>query len=632
MTSLASTAATPKTKADVIARLKKSSKTESKALRDKILAGDKLADADRDQVFNRACNLLVWTAPEIDHEILIEILRPSLAQWASSPEATKTLGEEIEKARDKLKRAKEDWVLQQAARAALLAPLAAVLGIAVGSAAPATGEVVAVAVAVAGETSAAAAPVPVPVPIDASQVLKHTVIQHKTAFYVFDCADQKYTVAHTRDEIAVVMRDALKGSPVEFFYENAKGKLMKKKTPDLLEQYSTVADELIYDMTRQQSGYHVGTKTFREAVCPLVLWEPRYDPQIEIWLNLLGGDSTPELLDWIATATRLDRQTCALYLAGKKGVGKGLLAAGLARHWRAGPPTALKCVVGNFNADLARCPLVLMDEALPKGFDSTELRSLIGQSSWTLSRKFLPNSPMVGCIRMIIAANNDDVLKQMGEECVTQDDIEAIVERFLHIRVSTEAAVYLASIGGYAATRAWVDDGLLARHALWLRDNRTVVPGKRFLVEGQPTVMHQRLVSQGVVQNLMLEWISRFLLDPKQLGKYCRLTSSPVRVFVGDGRILINTQGVIDGWGAYMRSDQRQPTLARVGRILRSFSTDEVRVPERTGYRYHVINPLNVISWANENQVGAADEITNTLKAPMKMPVEVAPVVEGTVA
>lgn len=451
---------------------------------------------------------------------------------------------------------------------------------------------------------------------DLPRLLRHLVIQCRTAFYVFDFETKKYTTPRIQVELASTMRDALRDSPAEFYYQNDKGKWVEKKLPDLLKEYCTVTTSLIFDLTIQKSRFEFAASTFYEATAPLQLLEPRYDAQIEKWLNLLGGESKNALLDWIASVTDLNKETCALYLAGKKGTGKGMLAAGLARLWWQGPPTELKHILGNFNADIASCPLILLDEAMPKelGDVSGALRTLVGSSSRTLARKHLPNAPLRGALRLIIGANNDNVLK-LGDEAMTLLDLEAVAERFLHVHVTPEAADFLASMGGRVGTEAWVSGNLIARHALWLKQQRQIIPGKRFLVEGQPTVMHRKLVMQGSAQNLVFEWISRFLCDPSRLYKTYQTTKEAPKARVGDGLVLVNTQGVIDCWNTYMRADIRTPAFNRVGQILRSIATEEVRYPERTGSRYHSVQPALVVEWASENQVGEPEQLMARIAA-----------------
>ena len=319
--------------------------------------------------------------------------------------------------------------------------------------------------------------------------------------------------------------------------------------------------------------------------------------------------------------TNLEHQTCALYLAGKRGVGKGLLAAGLARLWHEGGPTELAQVIGNFNADIAKCPFVFLDEGLPKkhGDVSTQLRALIGTSTRTLARKHLPNVPLRGAIRLLIGANNENVLA-MGDESMSLDDLEAIAGRFLHVSVDPRAAEWLkhAKEIDPSLTDRWVEGGLLARHALWLRESRPVARGKRFLVEGIATTMHRRLLMQGAVPGLVFEWITRFVIDPTKLYRVYATQHAEPLARVGEGSLLVNTAALVDCWKIYMREDgERRPSFKRIGEVLRAISEGETRYPAPSGSRFHRISIDLVRSWSQENQMGEDEHFTAALARPL---------------
>ena len=70
-----------------------------------------------------------------------------------------------------------------------------------------------------------------------------------------------------------------------------------------------------------------------------------------------------------------------------------------------------------------------------------------------------------------------------GED-LGQDDIEAVASKFLRIDVTDKPVNFLKALGGKQGTQDWVDGDRIAAHALWLKQNRVVVPGGRFLVGG----------------------------------------------------------------------------------------------------------------------------------------------------
>src|SRR5690606_19730983 len=108
-------------------------------------------------------------------------------------------------------------------------------------------------------------------------------------------------------------------------------------SPDqILKRHATVARRVQASLALQRSFYDSRSETFFEAVAPLRKITPCEYPQIQRWLELLGGAQAEKLIDWVASVMRLDRQSCAIYIDGAPGVGKNLLATGLARLWHTG--------------------------------------------------------------------------------------------------------------------------------------------------------------------------------------------------------------------------------------------------------------------------------------------------------
>ncbi len=241
---------------------------------------------------------------------------------------------------------------------------------------------------------------------------------------------------------------------------------------------------------------------FTERLAPQRELVPEYHAQIDAWLRLLGGKDAERLLDWISAVTRLDEQCCALYLCGSAGAGKGLLAQGLARVWTKTGPVPLKAIVGSFNDPLADCPLVFADEAIPDRSASASLRALIADSSLALNRKHLSCLQIHGSIRLLVAANNDAVLS--FDEILTEEDIQALGVRFLKIDVGEEPREFLQELGGWSVTPAWVTGDRIAKHALWLVENRKPVRGKRFFIDGNAAEIGKIIRKHGKTEGLIL--------------------------------------------------------------------------------------------------------------------------------
>ena len=450
------------------------------------------------------------------------------------------------------------------------------------------------------------------------ELKKRWIIQIGRSYFVYSRGDYKGPIIR---ESLNHLPYYLNRAPIEWveITENAKGeeKVKVKIMSKIVAEYGTPALQIIADMSIQHSYFDPESETFFQAICPLRRLEPQYDADVDRWLRALGGPLAEKVLDWVATVTMLDKQNCAIYFSGPPGIGKNLFAQALARLWGSSA-TPLENVLGSsFNADIARCPLIFADEQIyssnPRLNVSAVLRSLIGSQQRTYMQKFVQNADLIGAVRLVIAGNNDRLLS--SEDDLGADDYKALGARFLHVQIpkeDQEAAKILRSIGGDRLNE-WVKGDVVARHALWLRDHREVLAGERFLVEGSPTELHQSLVTEGMTNGLVCEWITRYLDNPKPFTS----TKFKSYVVVGNGELLINTSALADGWIQYINPRFAVPTTARLGRILTNLAVGQRRVMTSSGkfLRYHVVNLEFIFHWAESNQIGDLDHMRAVVNA-----------------
>ena len=588
------------------------------------LKGEQLAEeGSRDDTLNRLCAAARFAVPPtIPTGALLAILAESVGRFERKILPSGELEDWHEEARKKLDRALERRIAHDAARAATneeifgrLRAEAARSGhipdrVATSSAptgdAPGSSESLETSAAptVIGpyEESELAEWARAQRCVDVLDFQRRWIIARADSFYIF--VEGRYLPPIPRSNLEhSIVRD-LARAPVSLFATDQRGNTRMREVRAILHDYSTVARQVEASLSLQRSYYEPTSQTFFEATTPIRRLEPRFHEQVDMWLRLL--DPSLRLLDWVATASRLDRQSCAVYLDGPGGIGKTLLASGLARLWTTGGPSELARVLDGFNESLIACPLVLADEALPtrKGI-TAELRRFIGSTKRTLNRKFLPTAPLEGAVRVIIAGNNDRLL-DTGEE-LSANDLEAIASRIYYLRSDNRPKEYLESIGGPPTITRWIEHDMIAEHSLWLRANRTVNEGARFLVEGNASEFHRHLATGAGMASLVCEWLARYLADVAPIP-------TPLVMF-GSGEVWVNTEALAkeSHWLRYVPS-VKVPTAAQLGRALRSLSHEGASATvQGKSITFHRIDAGLILNWVERLQIGDVGAIRTKL-------------------
>lgn len=385
------------------------------------------------------------------------------------------------------------------------------------------------------------------------------------------------------------------------------------KSPErLLHEYGTHVSRVVIDMTAERSHLDIERDALVEAPCPLRDIQPRYDGRIDRWLRAMAGSKSESLMDWLAVLPRLEEPTAALYLEGPPDAGKSFLIQGLARLWSEASYTRFKDAVSDFNERMLSCPLLGADETISrdklKGEGTGIIRELIQGRGFMLHRKYQGKAHVRGAIRLIIAGNNRHLL-DTGEELMA-NDTKALCERILYIEARQEAVNVLRSFGK-EARRGMVDGDGLAAHVLWLRDNRHVEVGSRFLVEGQASELTSTLVTSYGLRSAVCHWLVSYLMER---GLMDNLADRPVRV--AGGRLLVTYNGLMKNWDMY-GTNEKPPTVGRLRKALAPLKEDRRRkLKDGTGryVNYHEVKLFELLQWAEDNSDWSADQILESLK------------------
>lgn len=326
------------------------------------------------------------------------------------------------------------------------------------------------------------------------------IVVHGSAYYVLDARDPANPKYSAPTSNSVVLNNLLElgcdGLDLDLY--NPMGGF--RPLAALVRDYGFVAARVV--MTLHNTPPRIDGDTMRVPVVKALDVEPVFHKDVDHWLRALGGDDAAGLLDWLATLMELDRPTCAIYIHGRKGCGKGMLAAAVASMWGEAP-TSFREATGRFNAALSRSPVVFLDEGVAVKRDEAEnvssaFRSLTGNTEHRVEAKGMPTSVLEGCPRVVVAANNPEALPLDGGH--TAEDIEAVAERVRYFRVRDGEAQAML---GWDVTREWVRNadgrpGAIAEHIRWLAQERTVDRSGRFLVAGVVTDYHRGLAVTSV--------------------------------------------------------------------------------------------------------------------------------------
>ena len=285
-----------------------------------------------------------------------------------------------------------------------------------------------------------------------------------------------------------------------------------KTVNELVHRYGTSADHIQIDLSAKHSFYDVTNHAIVEAPCPIRDLEPTYFNDIDQWLKNMCGDKLEYVEDWLATCMDLTRAAPALYLKGEKSRGKTFFANAIARLWSIEGPTKLVSAMSRFNSSIVRCPLVFGDEGIPKdsrGLPKTqELRELITDLSLRVERKFIPEATTRGSIRLILSANNDDLLKMQGVD-LTEVDIGALADRFIAVDVSKDCPILPRD-----TAEKWIEQDAVARFALWLRENHKVKHADRLACRATSEELIRRMTVNSGIRAAICEHIVNYLMRP----------------------------------------------------------------------------------------------------------------------
>jgi len=362
----------------------------------------------------------------------------------------------------------------------------------------------------------------------------------------------------------------------------------KLSVAELLRDHGVLAEQAIYTYTPMSPPYDPDTRTlYINAVRVSNDLRATYHADVAEWLAALSGSKHEDLLNWLAAVPKLDRPICALYLQGPGGIGKGMLAAAIARIWsRDSACVKFDKVGSNFQEQLKTTPIIWADEKASDGkSDSAVFRAWIGNDSQSVDQKNRDTTILRGYPRLLVTANNDDAFRIREE--LAREDIDAIKVRIGYIRVDDDAAkasreviqrhANAAGVGSNLRdyTDRWVRDGALAEHILWLCENRVYEAGRRFEVDGWPSVWASSL-GLRVGRTAEVGMAAAYAISEG-------IDSDAVRWY--GGHVYVATRELLSEWEQLLPGRSNPPSVAVLSKTLQALSNGEpgIRLNRKKG-------------------------------------------------
>jgi len=331
---------------------------------------------------------------------------------------------------------------------------------------------------------------------------------------------------------------------------------------DLFNLYGRYVSEVTYEYGHDGGDFR-GDGLSGELVrgcCQVQEVEPEFHAGIDEWLRAFAGGLYENLERWLVTVTRLDQPTCGLYLPGAPGTGKSLFAHCVAGMFGSRPTAWDRIVTSRFNGQLLECPVVFADEP-KKGLGkegSTRYRQLIGGGGIEIERKGQAVARLMGCPRVIIAANNEQAMA--FQDSLSKADIDALIERTGIVPVQAEARDVLER--HLEDVKTWYGATFNA-HVAYLRETVAVEVTGRWLVSGWDTPLLRNLSANTDVAHELLSIIANLLDDdamPMTGGKGLVLIGPDHKSGVDEGIYL--SPGALKGlWTTYSTTPITQRQL-----------------------------------------------------------------------
>lgn len=447
------------------------------------------------------------------------------------------------------------------------------------------------------------------------QLKNRWIIQHKTVFHILINAEKvEYQAPVIGDAlVTAAKRDLSPALSAGVTLDKLTQHGMKPKTrAELMSDYGSVALGCEISFFEPEVLYDPKKKILYRHLFPHRT-SAQHSPDVERWLRAFAGSDYPVLERWLSLAVDLAEPLVALNLMGPGGAGKSLLAEGLARIWGTAGTLKAEDATQTYNECMQFSPIVFADERLPTAWSGAggggALRQFVQMRNRSFNKKYEPVVHMVGCHRVILAANNEYLVK-FAEE-LTEMDRAAIAERILFFKVRPEAVACLAAI---RHPERFIHEDLVARHVLWLRETVKAEREGRFGLVVQYDEFHQRMKEDQPINSAVGEWLIGNIVDRQKWLQISRGDEHLVKAVLDQPEpvLRVNVKALSNQarWECYVSSPRFVPSRRILSNALVEWGIEVYRYRD---LRYQEIPIATLVAFADRTGIASPAEIHNAL-------------------
>lgn len=380
------------------------------------------------------------------------------------------------------------------------------------------------------------------------------------------------------DELAVPTAGALWN--VQSHKVDDSGNDNPKTSQELLNAYGTTAAESEVVLGERLDYFDEKRRVLVLGKCPLrtdII--PERSDKVDRWLRELckNGEQYEAMCDWLAGAPDLTHRLAMLVLVGPRGVGKTPFFTAVARLWSS-TYVNMSELFEPFQDSLLECPMVAADEEFPKDhrgrIPSAKLRSAISEGTRRINRKGIPRMTARGYLRLGAAVNNYEKLDELSYKNRTED-VEALQARMLVVDCNEKARQFFDG-------DLFVDEDAIAKHALWLREQRSEAIRKAapsYGIVSMPEFGRVSRLLDPQVQDI-LELIVNFLETRQGEDE-----NVPPMFVAPDKGVYVCTKRLHESWSVFDPDVRHKPGARQLVLLVTSISDKTIRIITPSGAR-----------------------------------------------